>query len=61
MTTKHPRANEQLELMAPRHKRPAWHALPTDTRQRVIRLIAQLLREAHAKGARGQNSEGNHE
>ncbi len=37
----------QLELFHPRLERPAWRTLPKDVRQKIVKLLAQLLRDHH--------------
>jgi hypothetical protein len=39
------RRSTQLDLYRPRPKIPTWRTLPAELKQRVIPLLAQLLRD----------------
>lgn len=52
----------QLELFAEKKNRPTWGSLPRETRQRISKLIAQMLLE-HLQGndSQGDRKEVVHE
>lgn len=58
MKRKRHRRHQQLELQAYPTERPPWKNLPAGVQQRALRLIAQLLREAHARSAGGEGQPG---
>lgn len=43
------RSIHQLGLFHPPRKNPKWESLPAEARQTVTKLLAQMLRQHHAK------------
>ena len=41
---KHPRALKQMTLFRPQSAAPPWMGFPAEVRERVLRLLARLLR-----------------
>jgi hypothetical protein len=48
----------QLDLFQAPPTRPHWRTLPTEARQRVQQLLAQLLAEHHAERPQIQDGKG---